>query len=154
MKRVIIFLVIIVLIILVILGVIMFSKKEVNIKDIKSFRYHYTMGTAFNADVSYELNCDSECIALVKAYGEAEEDAKEYNVNSEFVSKLLDILNKYNVGSWDNFNESDTMVLDGDSFSISISSSDKNYSATGYMRWPKDYAKVKEEVNELFSSLK
>lgn len=154
MKGIYIFIAIIVVLILIVLGVVLFYHPKVNISDIKSFRYHYTMGTAFNADVLYELNCEDKCIALVKAYGESEEDAKEYNVDSDFVSKLSQILNENNVGAWDGFNESDNMVLDGDSFSISVHSSEKNYSATGYMRWPKDYAKVKEEINDLFNSLK
>ena len=45
-------------------------------------------------------------------------------------------------------------VLDGNSFSMSITEKDDtNTSAHGYMMWPDNYHKVKEELDKLFKNI-
>ena len=52
------------------------------------------------------------------------------------------------------FNKSDRYVLDGNSFSLSISMNNDEYvSASGYMKWPKNYKEVKEELITFFSTI-
>ena len=125
--------------------------EEVKIGSIKNFHYFYTKGYAMNADVFYDLECDKECIATIKKYGESQEDAIKKTVDSDFVKQVEEILEKYEVGQWNNFHKTDKNVLDGDSFSMSITfQDDTSISASGYMRYPNNYSSVKNELDDLF----
>ena len=154
MKNIIIVIIIIILLVLGILGFVIFDNRESNVSNIEYFRFFYTRGYAYHADVTYELDCYNKCQAVVVPYGVGDEDAIVKNVDKEFVDRLLEIINKYNVDRWDGFNGTNKDVLDGDSFSLSIKTREKKYiSATGYMSWPKNYGSFKAEVDALFEEL-
>lgn len=129
-------------------------KPEVEVHSIQSMSLFYTKGYMMNADVRYSLECKDTCIAKVKKYLVPEEDTVEVKVDEEFVQKVMDIVTKYSVGSWDGFHESDHNVLDGDSFSFSLVTQEgESVSASGYMSWPKNYRNVVNELDDLFQPL-
>lgn len=156
MKYKIIIFIVISLIILIFCAIRFFNHpEEVVISDIKSMRFHYTKGYAMNADVSYEIDCnEKKCILTYKPYGIAIEDAKKKKLDSETMKKIEDILTKYEVAKWNGFDKNDKNVLDGDSFSFSLTTNgDTHVSASGYMKWPENYGNVRGEFDSLFESL-
>ena len=62
------------------------------------------------------------------------------------------ILKKYGVGSWNGFNKRNKHVLDGNSFSLSVCMGEEEIDASGYMRWPKNYADFTNAVRQLFDA--
>lgn len=143
--------VIIVLIIVVSIWVLYLHPKNKTISDIKKLSFHYTDGYAINAYVDYELTCEDVCSLKYKPNGVPEEDAKTVSFPKEDVSKIIDVLNKYNVSRWDGFDRNAKDILDGDSFSFKVVMDDKNsIYASGYMLWPKNYREVKKELEDIF----
>ena len=146
----------ILLLVLILMAIRLFNHSvDVVVSDIKHMRFHYTKGYAMNADVSYEIECsDGECILTYKPYGIDENDAKKKKLDSETVKKIENILTKYEVARWDGFDKSAKDVLDGDSFSFSLTmKDDSSISASGYMKWPENYGNVRNELDSLFESL-
>ena len=124
------------------------------IESISSFEFRYTTGNALNDDVLYKINCDNKCNMIIKPIGYSIYEINEIQISNEVLNKIVDVLNKYNVSRWHNFNKSDNRVLDGYSFSLSIKQKNgKSISASGYMRYPKNYKKVKNELEEIFNEL-
>ena len=133
--------------------VLLNNKKE--IKDIKSFSFDTVDGMAINAGVKYSIKLEeNKYIATIRKNGKSEEDETKKEIFNEKVKELENILNKYNVSKWNGFNKSNKNVLDGHSFSLSIKLGDDSYvSASGYMRWPKNYKNVRNELKEFFEKL-
>ncbi len=153
-RKILIILLIIILIIIV--GIILLKRnKPTNISKIKSFSFFYTQGYAVNASINYELTCDNnKCQALIKQYGVPYEEATTIDVDKKVEEKLIEIIEKYEVNKWDGFSKTNKNALDGDSFSINIKMEDDNsISASGYMSWPQNYGKVREELDNLFTDI-
>lgn len=126
-----------------------------NISEIKSFYFTYTKGYAKDAYIIYRIDKrDGKYSAEIKPYGKSEEETKKVEISNESVKKLEDILNKYKVYSWNGFHKTNKNVLDGDSFSCSISTGNgDSISASGYMNWPDNYRNVVSELDEFFDGL-
>ncbi len=128
--------------------------KTVEIKELKSLDFFYTNGYAYNADVSYKIECDEECLLIVKPYLKGEEESITVKISNEDIKKIEEILRKYEVGKWNGFSKSDQNVLDGDSFHFYVTFKDNTkISASGYMMYPTNYGKVEKELEEIFESL-
>ncbi|MBP5684391.1 MAG: hypothetical protein J6X02_03955 [Bacilli bacterium] len=128
-------------------------KNVIKIQDIKSLSFNYSNGYMMYAYTRYELNCDKSCTLRIKPNGIPDEDMKEYEVDNKTIVELCDLLNKYDISKWNGFDESDQNVLDGDSFSFSLNlHNGKSISASGYMRWPKNYSDVKNGIMKLFDA--
>lgn len=146
--------VIIILIIVISIWVLYLHPKNKTISDIKKLSFHYTDGYAMNAYVDYELICDDTCSLKYKLNGVPEEDAKTVDFPKEYVSKIIDVLNKYNVSRWDGFDRNAKNVLDGDSFSFKVEiDAENSIYASGYMLWPKHYREVKKELEDIFNKV-
>lgn len=145
----------IVVIIAMIVLCVIFNNKKVKVSEIIHLSFSYTQGYSINSNIVYTLEYrNDKYIATVKPYGISNEESREIVVKEDFVKEVEDVLNKYEVASWDGFNKSDKYVLDGDSFSFSTSfKDDKSISAHGYMSWPKNYYNVRNELDELFMNL-
>ena len=74
-------------------------------------------------------------------------------IDFSYLDKIKKIVNEYNVDEWDGYNERDDSVSDGSSFSLNIQYMDKTISASGYMKYPKNYNKVKEKLLKLFDEI-
>ena len=136
------------------------KKDKITIEDldtanIKSFYITYSNGYMMNAYTRYQLLVDNEkFIAKIKPYGIYEEDELVIEVNSELMEKISNVLVKYEVNKWNGFDKVDKDVLDGDSFSFSLSlKNDKSLSAHGYMRWPDHFRDVRDEINSMFMEI-
>lgn len=156
MKKIYVFVVVVLLLCILILLIINKSKKSiVKIGDIKYFSFGYTTGTAYEANVLYEIVCkDDEYTVNIKPSGVSENDMFVKKIDLSFVKKIEDILNKYNVSRWNGFSKSDKNVLDGNSFSLSvIFQNDEKISASGYMMYPDNYGDVSGELDKLFMDI-
>ncbi len=133
----------------------LYKVKEYNAKDFESMNFSYSNGGSIaNSQEIYDLNKkDGKYIASIKEKYKTSDEIIEVETDINFVYKVLDIINKYNVSSWDGFHENDSNVLDGESFYFSFQAGDNKISAGGYMSWPENYGKVKTELTEVFHSL-
>ena len=148
------FIVVGVLVIAIVIVFLVFRKKDIMIESIKKFNFFYDTGWAIDTNARYSIKCTDKCIAIIKPNNISEEEMLEKEVDDDFINQLIGILNKYKVSRWDGFNKVDKMVLDGNSFSLSVSfNDDKHISAHGYMKWPKNYSEVKSELDTLFMDI-
>lgn len=130
----------------------MFNRK---INKISSFSFRYTTGNYMDAWEEYRLTENGVAYsAYVKKDGIPDEQAFKAAVDGEFADKLTALLNKYNIAGWDGFQKYNKLVLDGNSFTLSVKTSDgRDIYANGYMRWPKHYREARDELTELFHGL-
>ena len=144
-------LLIVLIIISIILIIVRFSENE-EIKSITKIYYSFSGGMAYNSDTKYELICGEECILNIKIPYQLEK--KNIIISKDMVSDIIDIFNKYHVSNWNNFNKSDNGVLDGNSFSFSVTYNDgKTIDAHGYMKYPKNYHEVISYLKNKFEPL-
>ena len=154
MKKVLIIVIIAsILVVCFLLAKYLLSKKTAKVGSIQSFNYFYTSGYAMNADIRYKFLYDAKdnkYLITKKGLYKDEDNSKTIEVDKEFYDKLESIIKKYNVNSWDGFSGSNKDVLDGDSFSLYIQYNIGSVSASGYMKWPKNYREFKSEIMELY----
>lgn len=129
--------------------------KEFDANDFKSMTFSYSNGGDIaNSQEIYEINKkDDKYIATIKEKYKTEDEEIEVEVDIHTIYKVINIIDTYNVSTWDGFSEHDSNVLDGESFYFSLYVGDDKVTASGYMSWPKNYSKVKEEFTDLFHSL-
>lgn len=144
-------------IIVVLIAIYLLYLKNSNkkITNISYFNYSYTVGYHYEASIVYKLiRHNNTYIIKIKDEGKTEEELREYEVNNEFALKLNKILNNYNVYRWNGFRKYDKNVLDGNSFNLDVKFDNGTIEADGYMKWPKNYKMFKNDIDELFNSLR
>jgi len=153
-KKVIIIVLIIALLLVAFFAIKSLFKKKVTIKNIKSLHYSYSTGTMIYSKVMYDLEYqDDKYILKIKPDQVPDEETITVELDNNTVEKIEEALNDYSVSDWDGFSKSDLNVLDGNSFSFSISfDDDKRISASGYMMYPKNYREVKSLLESIFNS--
>lgn len=125
------------------------------IYQINNLDYFYTSGYGLNEDVSYKINCDDNCILIIKEYGKDETDAITIKLTDKDMDEFESILNKNHILSWKGFSKSDKNVLDGDSFTFHLRyNDDEKLSASGYMMYPNNYKNFKTEFETYVNKLK
>ena len=144
-----------VIIIGVLIGLLLMNKSGEDIKNIKRLYFTYTKGYMANSGVKYELENDKNgCKVTIKPYEVPDEDEISLYVSDNVSKKVEEVLNKYNVVKWDGFKGNDPYVLDGDSFSMTLTlDNDEEISASGYMDWPDNYMKVRNELDDIFMEI-
>ena len=147
--------VILIIISLVIVFKALNPKKKVTISNIKHFSFFYSSGYSINARTRYELDYNNnKYIAKILPNEVPDENIKEVEVPKEVVKEIESILEKYNISKWNGFNKTDKNVLDGNSFSLYITTEDdKQIEASGYMKWPDNYGLVKKELDNIFMEI-
>ena len=149
----------IVIIIIIGIGIYSYRKNKENpkvkeITKLQLFKYHYINGNSMYANTDYQLECNEKCIATIKSNGIPEEQSLIVEVKEETVTELINLLNEYKVGYWNGFQKSDKRVKDGHSFSIGIKVQDDIYiSASGYMKYPKNFREVSKKIENIFQSI-
>lgn len=143
----------IVIIILVIVRISIYKKKSITIKNIKSFTYSGNRGNMINANYSYKISKENEKYkASIKKWGE--EKPIELELSKEKVEELENLLNKYNVSSWNGFEKNNKYVLDGDGFYLGITlTTGEDITASGYMMHPNNYREVDVALDKFFLDL-
>lgn len=126
-----------------------------DIKGLRIFHYSTVDGMAIWDGVNYSIDYENgKYIAKIKNNGESSDNTKKVEISKYKVRKLESILNKYRVGSWNGFRKNNKNVLDGSSFNLYIKlEDDTTIEASGYMKWPENYRKVREEVESFFKGL-
>ena len=127
------------------------------ITSIRSFTFSFDSSTMANAYTRYEVSYDRKTgvhTATVKPDGVPEADASVYVVDDAFLMELAAFLHENNVEKWDGFQKSDRNVMDGNGFQLSVwTHEDVSVSASGYMKWPKNYSEVKGGIIRIFGKL-
>ena len=78
----------------------------------------------------------------------------ECSIRDEELKGFESLLKELDIASWDGFNGNEKNVLDGRSFSLSVTYwNGKTISANGYMRFPRDYAKKMSRVYALLDEV-
>ena len=128
---------------------------DLSTSNIKSFYLTYTNGYMINSYTRYQLSLEDDKYNIeIKPYGIDEEDKLNIEVTTEFIEELSKILKKYAVNKWDGFDKTNQGVLDGDSFSFSMSfNNGKSIHATGYMKWPSNYHLFESDISTLFMDI-
>lgn len=144
---------------IILIGIVILSSVNfIAVGDIKGLRiFHYSTvdGMAIWDGVDYSIDYEKgKYIAKIKNNGESSDNAKKVEISKDKVKKLEDILNKYKVGNWNGFRGNNKDVLDGSSFNLYIKLEDNTtIDASGYMKWPKNYREVREELDSFFKGL-
>ena len=110
-------------------------------------------GMMINDGYSYSAKITPEGVMIrIRTQGVSEADALEFITDESFYDKLYEIMDKYNIRSWDGFQKHNPGVYDGTSFSLSAYLRDgAHVSAGGYMMWPEGYGAFSREVIDLFT---
>ena len=157
MKRIIILFVLLIIVITISYVMVLVKRRsiEINIPNIKYMRFSYSTGNMMYSNVLYQIDYkDNNYTIIIKPNNVPDEDKKEIKLDNNVLNKVVNILNKYDVISWNNFKKYDKNVLDGNSFSFYLKTKDNNViDASGYMKYPKNYSNVKSELDLLFNEL-
>ena len=131
------------------------NKKIQKIENIKSMNFSYSTSTEIDSNVRYEIKKENDkYFAIIKLNNMPNESEKKVEIDKNFVNNVIEILNKYNVYSWNKFNKSDSNVLDGTGFYFSLlMENNKTIKASGYEIYPKNYGYVRGALDEIFENL-
>lgn len=154
-NRIVLMVIIVLLLIAVLVGLFIIKKrKKVVINEIKSMYFSYTNGYMVNSNVYYEIKLkDDKYIAAIKPNEVAEEDKLEIEVDKSTVNKIKKVLKENKVEKWNGFDKSNRNVMDGDSFSFNLETNSGKINAHGYMKWPKNYSKVCNSLDNIFMDI-
>lgn len=132
-----------------------FWRNRINLDDITEFEFVYTTGNMKYARVKYEIKYDNGIYtAIIKPNGVADENAIKGIADARFIKELRDILVANGVSKWNGFKKSNKIACDGRSFYLHLKNGQgQDVTASGYMKWPKNYNEVKKRIDELFGSL-
>lgn len=119
--------------------------------DIASFSFH---SGSYWGYAEYDIE-NSDGRVTFRATGFNGNDMNvEKTISGEYLDRISDIIKKYDVASWDGFDESDDGILDGHGFTLKIKyTSGATLEAHGYMKYPRNYDEVDEELSEIFDEL-
>ena len=122
---------------------------------ITSLSFHCDMGNALYSSIDYSFtNKNGECFVSIVQEGTDPDRPFVTAVDPSLEQQLLSVLTGYRVGRWNGFNKFDRRILDGRSFTLNVRFPDgKTVSAHGYMRWPKNYFAVRDELKAIFTRL-
>lgn len=112
-------------------------------------------GAMFNSDALYYAAVYGDKVDLKIKFGNfLNNDEKTLETDLRFYKKIEDLVEKYDVKSWDGFNGHAEGVFDGTSFSFTLHEGGGTVvSAGGYMSWPKNYGAFSSEIAALFTEL-
>ena len=102
-----------------------------------------------------EISYDSYSIFLDEdGYHISVNDEEPQSMDEETVQKLLEVIEAYNVSSWDGFDETNENVLDGEGFSLEIGFTDgTSVKALGDNAFPDQYADAMGEMWDILSHI-
>ena len=156
MKKIWIIIIISLLLIILISAFIIRKRKIIITKEnLKYMHFSYSTGNMINSNVQYTIEFKKyRYFVTIKPNDIPNEEEKTLEIDDNSLNKVIDTLNKYKIYRWNNYHKVDKNVLDGNSFSFQLKTKDgKEIDASGYMKWPKDYYKVRGELDSIFDSI-
>ena len=102
-----------------------------------------------------EIRYDSYSIFLDEdGYHISVNDEEPQSMDEETVQKLMDVIEAYNVSSWDGFDKTNENVLDGEGFSLEIGFTDgTSVKALGDNAFPDQYADAMGEMWDILTHI-
>ena len=102
-----------------------------------------------------EIRYDSYSIFLDEdGYHILVNDEEPQSMDEETVQKLMDVIEAYNVSSWDGFDKTNENVLDGEGFSLEIGFTDgTSVKALGDNAFPDQYADAMGEMWDILTHI-
>lgn len=125
------------------------------IADVQSFSFSLGGGMMryYGYDYAAVIN-DAVVTVTIRPMNVPEEESVTIETDSSFMTKIKEIIAKYDVNQWNEFAGNNKNALDGDSFGLRVEMSNgETISAHGYVKWPKNYTDVKIAFEELFNGL-
>lgn len=120
----------------------------------KIIHFFYSYGS-YSGERIYEIEVtDDKAIIMAKGYNGVDLNLNK-EISTSYLEKIQKVVDKYDINSWDGFKKTDYDILDGDGFSIIIKyENGKEISATGYMKYPKNYKKASSELRKILEGIK
>ena len=120
-----------------------------------SFELSYSYGMMMNSGEAYTLEItNGKPTVWIKLNGVPRDKAERFDADQLFCDKIKELVKKYNAASWDGFRGHDSRVMDGASFSLTITDKDGTHiSASGYMAYPDNFGPFYREAVGLFTDL-
>ena len=114
----------------------------------------YSYGSYFGGYYEYHLALSGEeCTFTAMGFNGVALDVAR-TVDSAALLRLQEIIKAHSLHKWDGFYESDDDVLDGYSFDLSAEFDDgQTLSASGYMKYPKNYDDAHDALTAFFEEL-
>ncbi len=123
-----------------------------NPQDIIAFDWSHSGMSSFDIYDYCITREDNKIIATVSiGIGSIDETVK---TDEEKFAELTEIINTYNIHSWNGFDKTNKMVMDGSSFSLYIKFADGSIiKAHGSNEFPDSYREVSRRIDDLFRTL-
>ena len=122
-----------------------------NESGVVGFYYHYD-GTIGGDSFTYQVQKKDDKIMLTyesMEHSDWGEMTKE--LDEAFLSRLTELYKNCRVAAWEGYRKTNTMVSDGDGFSLSLYFADgKSMSASGMNAHPEGYRDFRDAMNEIF----
>ena len=126
-----------------------FGCTNIPIEGLKSLEFGYSDGRRIKA--VYKIDSDSTGYTVTIQKGYSDENLPTFTATAQQIAELEQVLNSYEVGSWDGFKRSALNVKDGINFHLYIwLKNGKSIHASGYESYPKNYKEVRKALEEFF----
>jgi len=115
---------------------------------VESFSYE-TVGTAMGSETTFSIVREDGGFTVTQSSGGGQ-FVRTAHVEREIMVQTTDILRAHNALAWDGFAQSDSRMLDGTSFTLSIAFDDgTTISARGTNSYPKGLSAAVREIKDL-----
>ncbi|MBQ2697218.1 MAG: hypothetical protein IJF59_00970 [Clostridia bacterium] len=102
----------------------------------------------------YQVSRESDGVRLYTEQLFAGGEIVDVRIDDPVLEQLNEIAEKYALRKWDGFDKTDSSILDGTGFTLSITLADGSaVSAKGSNQFPEGYSEAKEEICALFEGL-
>lgn len=114
--------------------------------------FRYEFGGFSGGSWVYDISMEQDSLMFTaRAYNGAQMNFSS-KVDGHFVNGLIKLLIDNNVKKWDGFNKPNN-ILDGYSFSLSVSYGDLNINAYGHESYPENYKEINKTITDYFDLL-
>ena len=132
------------------------GKKAVDNKSGLSYFYFSYDGTIGGNNYHYRVeNKDGVCVFEYETMEHPDYGKMTMTVDGSVLDELNDLYLKYRIAEWEGYSKYNTMVCDGDGFSLSLKFNDKKYmSASGTNAYPERYGQFCGDVDGILDPLR
>ena len=110
------------------------------ISGILDFSFSYTQGDYAYSGNSYSATLEDGTVSIT-IYRDGDPDPYTFTADPEFLDRLTEAVNESGAAAWNGFDQTNQDVLDGDSFSLYITTDGgETISADGYASFPQNFS--------------